>query len=211
MKLIIFGSTGGTGRQLVSQALEQGHTVRAFARHPEKLTQELEHEQLQVVQGDVQAPASVEEAVKGQDAVLCALGAPANDKSLIRTKGTENIIRAMQQTGVKRLVCQSGFGAGDSHDLLPFHYRYLIFPLMLRHVYADHEQQEAIIRESRLDWIIVRPGALKDGARTGDYRHGFTASDPASKIKISRADVADFMLQQITNDNYLHQTPAVSY
>ncbi len=211
MKLIIFGSTGGTGRQLVSQALEQGHTVSAFARHPEKLPQELAHEQLQVLQGDVQDPASVEESVKGQDAVLCTLGAPATDKSLIRTKGTKNIIRAMQQTGVKRLVCQSGFGAGDSHDLLPFYYRYLIFPLILRNAYADHEQQEAIIRESSLDWVIVRPGSMTDGVHTGSYRHGFTASDPASKIRISRADVADFMLKQVTNNHYLHQTPAVSY
>jgi len=211
MKLIIFGSTGGTGRQMVSQALEQGHKVSAFARHPEKLAQELGHEQLQVIEGDVQDPASVEEAVKGQDAVLCALGAPASDKSRIRAKGTKNIIHAMQQSGVKRFVCQSGFGAGESHDLLPFHYKYLIFPLMLRHVYADHELQERIIKESQLDWVIVRPGALTDGEHTGSYRDGFTASDPASKIKISRADVADFMLKQVLDNNYLHQTPAVSY
>lgn len=211
MKLIIFGSTGGTGRQLVAQALEQGHAVSAFARHPEKLTQELEHDQLQVVEGDVQDTASVEEAVKGQDAVLCALGAPATDKSLIRTKGTKNIIQAMQQSGVKRLVCQSGFGAGDSHALLPFYYKYLIFPLMLRHAYADHELQEQLIQDSTLDWVIVRPGSMTDGAHTRSYRHGFTASDPASKIKISRADVADFMLRQITDDSYLRQTPAVSY
>jgi putative NADH-flavin reductase len=211
MKLIIFGSTGGTGRQLVTQALELGHTVCAFARHPEKLTQELGHQQLQVIEGDVQDTTSVEEAIKGQDAVLCALGAPASNKSLIRTKGTKNIIHAMQQSGVKRFVCQSGFGAGDSHALLPFYYKYLIFPLMLRHAYEDHELQEKLIKDSSLDWVIVRPGSMTDGEHTGSYRHGFTASDPASKIKISRADVADFMLKQVMNNHYLHQTPAVSY
>lgn len=211
MKLVIFGATGGTGRELVSQALAQGHTVTALVRNPEKLDQNQKHEQLDLVQGDVLDLVSVEDAIKGKDAVLCALGAPPSDKSQIRAQGTKNIIRAMQKAGIKRFVCQSGLGAGDSHDLLPFHYRYLIFPLILRHVYADHELQESAVRESPLDWVLVRPGALTDGAHTGSYRHGFTASDDASKVKISRADVADFMLKQLTDETYLHQAPALSY
>ena len=112
MKLVIFGSTGGTGLQVVAQALEQGHDVTAFVRSPEKLTQK--HEKLQVVKGDVLDLASVERAIQGQDAVLCTLGLPAKDKSNLRAKGTKNIIRAMEKTGVKRFSGQSSDGVGES-------------------------------------------------------------------------------------------------
>ena len=118
MKLIIFGSTGGTGRQIVAQALEQGHEVTAFARSPEKLDQK--HEKLKVVQGNVLDFASLERAIQGQDVVLCTLGLPPMDKSNLRANGTKNIIRAMEKTGVKRFICQSSAGVGDSSDTLPF-------------------------------------------------------------------------------------------
>lgn len=209
MKLIIFGSTGGTGRQLVAQALEQGHAVTAFSRSPEKPGQK--HEKLQLVKGDVLDFSSVESALQGQDAVLCSLGSPAMNNKKIRANGTKNIIHAMEKTAIRRFICQSGLGCGDSHNLLPFHYKYFIFPLMLRYVYADHELQEKHIKQSQLDWTIVRPAALTDGKRTGTYRHGFTAPDKSLTIKISRADVADFMLKQLAEDTYLHATPGVSY
>jgi len=209
MKLLIFGSTGGTGRQLVEQALAQGHVVTAFARNPAKL--DLKHANLQVVQGDVMNFASVEEAMEGQEAVLCTLGSPASNKNTVRADGTRNIIRAMEKVGVRRFICQTSLGYGDSRAVLPFHMKYLIVPLMLRHAYADHEVQENYIKQSQLDWIIVRPGTLTNGHHTGVYRHGFAATDKTIKLKISRADVADFMLKQLMDDTYLHQTPGVSY
>lgn len=210
MKLAIFGSTGGTGRQVVAQALEQGHDVTAFARSPEKLNQT--HAKLQVVQGDVMNLASVERAIQGQDAVVCALGMPAlKDTTRVRANGTKHIIRAMKKTGVKRFICQSALGVGDSRDMLPFHYKYLIVPLMLRRVFADHERQEHVIRENLLDWIIVRPGILTDGERTGSYQHGVTPDNKTVTLKISRADTADFMLKQLADNRYLHQTPCISY
>jgi len=209
MKLIIFGATGGTGHQLVTQAIEKGHDVTAFVRQPEKL--DLHHHSLKVIAGDVLDVASVEQAVRGQDAVLCALGAPAMNKKNLRAGGTKNIIHAMEKNDVKRFICQSGLGCGQSHALLPFHYKYLIFPLMLRYVYADHEIQERYVRESALDWTIARPAALTDGARTGRYWHGFTVTDKSLSIKISRADVADFMLQQLGDDLYMHKAPSISY
>ena len=104
MKLTIFGSTGGTGRQLVTQALEQGHTVTAFVRSPEKLDQK--HEKLQTAKGDVMDIALVERAVQGQDAVLCTLSMPTMSKNKLRANGMKNIIQAMKKTGVKRIVCQ---------------------------------------------------------------------------------------------------------
>jgi putative NADH-flavin reductase len=209
MKLIIFGSTGCTGRQVVTQALEQGHEVTAFARSPEKLN--LKHERLKVVKGNVLDFASVERAIQGKDVVLCTLGLPPMDKSNVRTNGTKNIIRAMERTGIKRFICQPSDGVGDSRDTLPFLMKYLIVPFMLRRAFADHEIQENYIKESQLDWIIVRPVALTDGEHTGSYQHGYTADNKTVTFKISRADTADFMLKQLADNNYLHKTPSVSY
>lgn len=209
MKLIIFGSTGGTGRQIVTQALEQGHDVTAFARNPERLDKK--HEKLQVIKGNVLDFASVERAIQGQDVVLCTLGLPPMDKSNLRANGTKNIIRAMEKTGVKRFICQSSNGVGDSRDTLPFLMKYLIVPFMLRRAFADHEIQENYIKESQLDWIIVRPAALTDGEHTGSYQHGYTADNKTVTNKISRADTADFMLKQLADNDYLHKTPSISY
>lgn len=210
MKLAIFGSTGGTGRQVVAQALEQGHDVTAFARSPEKLNRT--HEKLQVVEGDVLNLDSVKRAIQGQDAVVCSLGMSAIlDTTMVRANGTKHIIRAMEKTGVKRFICQSALGVGDSRDMLPFHYKYLIVPLMLRRVFADHEKQERVIKESLLDWIIVRPGILTNDERRSSYQHGVTPDNKTATLKISRADTAGFMLKQLADNRYLHQTPCISY
>jgi len=209
MKLIIFGSTGGTGLQIVTQALEQGHDVAAFARSPEKLNQR--HEKFQVIQGNVLDFTSIERAIQGQDVVLCTLGMSFMDKSNLRANGTKNIIRAMEKTDVKRFICQSSDGVGDSKDTLPFLMKYLIVPLMLRRAFADHEIQENYIKESQLDWTIVRPAALTDGEHTGSYQHGYTGDNKTVTNKISRADTADFMLKQLADNNYLHKTPSISY
>ncbi len=210
MKLTIFGSTGGTGRQVLVQALKHGHDVTAFARRPEKLDQK--HGNLQIVRGDVMDFALVERAIQGQDAVLCSLGMPnIMDKSQLRANGTKNIIRAMEKTGTRRFICQSSLGAGDSREVLPFHYKYLLAPLFMRHLYSDHNIQENYIRESQLDWTIVRPGILTDAEHTGTYQHGFTADNKSVTVKISRADVADFMLRQLTEDTYMYKTPCISY
>ncbi|WP_315790428.1 SDR family oxidoreductase [Fischerella sp. JS2] len=209
MKLLIFGSTGSIGRQLVEQALEQGHAVTAFARDPAKL--DIKHANLKVVQGDVMDFASVEKAVQGQDAVLCVLGSSGKRKGTIRSEGTRQIIRAMEKTGIQRFICQTTLGAGDSWGNLNFFWKYIMFGTLLRDVFADHQRQESYVKQSRLDWTIVRPGAFVDGNRTGNYRHGFPGTDKTSKLKISRADVADFLLKQLADDSYLHKTPSLSY
>lgn len=212
MKLIVFGATGGTGQQVVQQALAQGHAVTAFVRNPAKFG--VSHPNLRVVQGDVMDPVSVERAMPGHDAVLAALGAPARDKGKVRSEGTRNIIRAMETTGVRRLVCQTSLGYGDSQEVLdraPFYFKHIIVPFFLRRAFADHGLQEAFIKRSSLDWIIVRPGNLTDGGQTGRYRHGFPAYDQAITVNISRADVAHFMLNQVSDDTYLRKTPGLSY
>ena len=210
MKLIIFGATGGTGQHLIQQALTKGHEVTAFVRDPSKLN----IPGLRVFKGDVLDYASVEAAVAGHDAVLCALGAPANKTGTLRSAGTLHIIRAMEKTGVRRFVCQTSLGYGDSKEVLnrtPFYFKYLIVPFILKKGFADHALQEEYIRQSRLDWVIVRPSNLTDGVFTGAYKHGFSASDDKIKVIVSRADVADFMLKQLSDNTYLHKTPGVSY
>jgi putative NADH-flavin reductase len=212
MKLIVFGATGGTGRHLLEQALAEGHVVTAFVRNPSKLG--LTATNLRLVAGDVMDPAAVEQAMPGHDAVLVMLGAPARSKGLLRSEGTRNIIRAMEKAGVRRLICQTSLGYADSRQVLErtaFHFRYIVAPLFLRGVFADHERQEDLIKQSNLDWTIVRPGNLTDGLRTGRYRHGFAADDKLVTVKISRADVAEFMLRQLRDDTYLRKTPGLSY
>jgi putative NADH-flavin reductase len=198
MKLLVFGSTGGTGQELLKQALDQGHSVVAYARNPAKID-DIKHTGLQVVRGDVLDPAVVESAIAGQEAVLCSIGAGA-ERTTLREDGTRNIVEAMGKTGVQRLICQSSLGVGDSRANLPFFTKYIIVSVFLRHAFADHERQEAIVKQSSLDWTIVRPPYLTDGRRTGTYRHGFPSTDKRIKGKISRADVADFILKQLTDN-----------
>lgn len=205
MRVVVFGATGSVGRHVVEQGLARGHDVTAFVRDPAGL--DLAHEGLTVFRGDVLDAASVERAVRGQGAVLCSIG--AGRKGRVRSEGTRNIVRAM--VGVRRLVCQTTLGAGESSGNLNFFWKHFMFGLLLRDAFADHEQQEAHVRRSALDWTMVRPAAFTDGGRTGEYRHGFPSSKKGLKLKISRADVAEFMLDQLTDDTYLRQTPGLSY
>lgn len=207
MKVIIFGATGTIGRQLVEQALRQGHRVTAFARRPDAL--KLDHHCLDLCAGDVLDRQAVAEAVRGHDAVVIALG--AGRKGTVRSVGTRHIIEAMQRHGVRRLSCLSTLGAGDSRAHLNFFWKRIMFGFLLRDAYADHQAQEAVVERSDLDWTIVRPGAFTDGPATGIYKHGFPTTEPDLKLKISRADIAGFMLRQLTDDTYLRQAPSLSY
>ena len=125
--------------------------------------------------------------------------------------GTRNIVRAMEELGVRRFVCESSLGVGDSRGQLGFLYNFILIPLLLRTTFADKEVQEKVIRESKLQWVIVRPAALTNGPRTGVYRTWTGLPNAPIRRRISRADTADFMLKQLTEDTYLSKTPAVSY
>jgi putative NADH-flavin reductase len=250
MKLLVFGATGGTGRRIVEQALEQGHVVTAFAREPKKVR--LAHANLHVVRGDVLHPDSVESAVVGQDAVLSALGVRLPIRALIlivvacqiivRTvalpraaallvelgvpilaillssrrktvlsEGTRNIVRAMERAGITRFVCESSLGVGDSKWKLGVVHNVIAMPLFLRNILADKEEQERIIADSSLDWVIVRPTVLTNGPRRDAYRVGADVGHWFVPSRISRADVAAFMLKQVTDQEYLRKTPGLSY
>lgn len=208
MKLIIFGATGSVGHHIVDQALAQGHDVTAFARRPAALG--IKHPNLSLVAGDVFDPSAVSEAVKGNEAVLITLGS-AKLTGKLRSVGTKHIINAMAEHGVKRLICQSTLGVGDSRTNLNFFWKYLMFGILLRFVLNDHAVQEENVKRSALDWIIVRPAAFTDGPITGTYKHGFGAQEKNLIVEIARADVADFMLNQLNDNRYLRCTPGLSY
>lgn len=208
MRLLIIGSTGGTGRQLVVQALERGHKVTALARRPAKI--DVRHERLVVVQGNVMDYKSLEVAMRGQEAVLCALGHKRwFYPTRILSEGTRNLVRAIETHRVRRLVCETSLGLGESTGRMGLYYTLFVIPFILPFYFWDKRRQEQVIRASSPEWVIVRPGALTNGARQGVYHHGGHAGHWLWTVRISRADVADFMLDQLTHDTYLRAAPGV--
>ncbi len=206
--VLILGATGGTGRQLVAQALERGLTVTALVRDPSRLT--IAHPRLTVVRGNVLDPESVAAAMGGQDAVLSALGHkrfyPPNR---ILSEGTRNVLRAMEAHGVSRLVCQTSLGIGDSAGRLGIYYTFFTIPVVLPFYYWDKTRQERLVASSPAEWVIVRPGLLTNGPKSGQYRHGPRIGSFFWTMRISRADVAEFMLNQLESDTYLRAAPGV--
>jgi putative NADH-flavin reductase len=209
-KVLIVGATGGTGRELVTQALGRGYVVTAFARNPSAI--QLTHDRLRFVKGDVLDYPSLESAVQGQDAVICALGHKRYFRpTRILSEGTRNILRAMNTHGVARLVCETALGIGSSAGRMGLYYTFFVIPIILPFYFWDKTRQERAIAASRADWIVVRPGALTNGPKRGSYRHGSDIGNFLWTVRISRADVADFMLNQLTNDTYLQNAPGVSW
>jgi len=210
MNLLIIGATGGTGQELVKQALEQGHRVTAFVRNPDKF--KIKHSRLSVEKGDVLDYASVDKVVRDQHIVLCALGHKKwFVKTTILSEGTKNLINAMEKYGVKRFICETTLGIGNTRGKMGLYYSLFVIPVIIYSYFRDKERQERYIRESDLNWVIVRPGQLTNGKRTGKYRHGKNIGNRITTVSISRADVADFMLNQITDNIYLKKTPAIAY
>lgn len=205
MNVIVFGATGGSGREIVRQGLERGHTVTAFARTPAKLR--VQHERSRVVQGDVFDASAIIEACAGQEAALVALGGkPVGPQPC--AIGTLHAVLGLHAHGGRRLICLSSLGVGDSRDEPGWLFRNLLIPLLLRAEMADKAQQEEVVRHSGLDWVILRPGRLTNGPAGGDFRaaphwtHGGTP-------RISRTDLAALMLDQLESDRWLGQAVAL--
>jgi len=209
-RVLIVGATGGTGRLLVAQALERGCAVTALVRDPSRLP--IHHPRLTVVKGNVLDAASVQAAMRGQDAVLSALG---HRRYLYPTRilsdGTRNILRAMETHGVRRFVCETSLGIGDSAGRLGLPFTLFVIPAVLPFYFRDKARQERIIAASAVEWVIVRPGVLTNGARRGQRRHGLRVGGFILPVRIARADVAEFMLDQLTSDTYLRAAPGVCW
>ncbi|MES2612061.1 MAG: SDR family oxidoreductase [Pseudomonadota bacterium] len=208
-RLLVLGATGGTGKLVVAQALARGYAVRALVRSPAKAGG---LQGAEVIVGDARDEAVLRRGLEGCDAVVSALGTPASPWREVTTlsTATDALVRAMQAAGVTRLVCITGMGAGDSAGHGGFAFDHLIRPLLLRRVYADKDRQEAIVRASGLDWVLVRPAVLNDRAP----RHSVRALTDLAGFhggSVARADVAGFVLDQVHSDTWLHRAPLVAW
>jgi putative NADH-flavin reductase len=221
MRVVIFGPTGGTGRRLVERAIAEGHDVTAFVRNPSRMS--ARHERLKVVVGDAFDPGHVRGAVAGNEAVISVLGSrqPSNplhprrpgDPHGVVSVGAANIVAAMKEHDLRRFVCQTAWGVGESKrdpGLAGAFFMNVLVPPLLRDEYADKEAQEKTVRESDLEWIIVRPMILTNGPWTNDYRARVDLK-PGRRPYISRADVADFLMRQLVDDTFVRDTPAIGY
>jgi putative NADH-flavin reductase len=207
MKIIVFGATGGTGKLIVTQALAKGHSVTALVRNPEGLPQD---PHLRVVQGDVFDFATVVDAIRGHRAVLSALGARTLKKSDVLARAMPNILEGMRQEYVTRLIVLGAAGLdrdwGKYQNALTRMSLWMAKATMLKHPFIDQKAQERLLAASDVDYTIVRTPRLIDGPFTGAYRVLPDALPPGA-LRVSRADVADFMLQQLTDPRFHRQGP----
>ena len=208
-KILVLGATGGTGRLIVNQAVARGYDVVALVRSLEKAS---DIKGAKLIVGDARDERSLREALKGRDAVISALGTPAGpvrEVTLLST-ATRALVNTMKVEHVSRLVCITGIGAGDSAGHGGFLFDKLIFPLLLRKVYADKNRQEAIVKDSGLDWVLVRPSVLNNKPGRGTIR-AFTDLSSFHGGSISRADVANFALDGLRTDTWLHRSPLITW
>lgn len=208
MKLAIFGGTGKTGKHLVRQALAAGHEVRALVRNPSKM--DLTHERLTLIQGDIQDAAAVEKAVAGTDAVLSTLGPTNNTPDYQVSKGTTNILSAMKHHGVRRLIISAGAGVdseGDKPKLLN-HLLSFALGLAAKHVLEDMTRTVEQVRKSKLDWTVVRVPMLTDDPGKGSVRVGMVGT--GTGLRVTRGDMAEFMLKQLNDRTYIRKSPVIS-
>ncbi|PKO26495.1 MAG: epimerase [Betaproteobacteria bacterium HGW-Betaproteobacteria-9] len=206
-KIVIFGSTGTTGKLLVRQALERGHEVFAFARRPADIGGK--DVRLHRVQGDVMNLVDVQQAVQGMDAALSVLGVRMGQpQSNLRSVGTDHIVSALTMAGVNRFVSVSTVGAGAHLQSLPWLARLLLPHIVGSWRLEEAGRQENIISSSQLDWTILRPPRLVDGASRGDYRMGEDMSIGLG-AKLARVDLARAILDQLDSNRYLRSLPTV--
>ena len=207
MRLLILGATGPTGRNLLEQALAAGHEVTALVRNPARLT--TTHVRLASAIGDATDSRALESSMAGQQAVLSALGAGNSLRSEIASRALAALIPAMRARALKRVIFLSAFGVGETFGQASVVQR-LMYRTLLRQIFADKEKANAMLRQSGLDWTLVYPTVLTNGARAGTYRVGEHVA-MTGLPRISRADVAAFMLEQLSSAEWLRRTAVISY
>lgn len=207
MKLVVFGASGGTGREIIGQALEQGHEVTAFMRDPKKPAI---RNNLYVIEGDaLHDQSAIARAITGRDAIISALGRTNSLKAAGLIAGSMAAIATeAKKQNVRRLILISAFGVGDSSGNAPLVMQF-IYRTLLRDIYRDKKAGEDIVKASGLDWTIIHPVILTNGPATDTYRSGERLSLKGFP-KISRANVAHFALAQLTDKTFLHKTAVIS-
>lgn len=208
MKLTIFGATGRTGQHLLRQALAAGHQVTVLVRDPAKIPSQ--HDRLRVVKGSLTDAACLNQVIAGADAVISALGPSNNQPTFDISSGMQGIITAMKMNGVKRLIISAGAGVGDPGDQPKLFNKVMnvMLKAAARNVYEDMLKTVALVRESGLDWTVVRVPMLTDDPATGQVKVGMVGKGMGPRI--SRADMAEFLLKQAGSREYVGKAPAIS-
>ena len=204
MKILLIGATGGTGQEILPRLLSAGHTVTALVRRPDAIT--TKHEHLVVMPGGVRDPDLVDSAVQGQDAVICAFGPRALGKDDIQEVLMRNLVAAMTKRGVKRLVNLSAWGAQDTQKSISL-MQVILQKVILRNIFADKMRGEKLLFASALDYVNVCPGRLLNEPARG----GVKASADGAGIKhsMTRADLAQWMVEQLTSDIWVRKSPII--
>jgi len=212
MQVFIFGATGPTGQIVLNKLLQAGHNVTALARNPARL-EASDSPHFHQLQGDVMDPSSYQQALREHDVVVSLLGTGSSTKpTTIYSAGGQAILQAMRQAGVKKLITITSGGVQEDDPTIQrsFFYKYVGL-WWLRHIYADMKRWESLLSLSvDIDWVCIRPTYLVNGTMTGVYRVQETYS-PEGGWKISRADLADFIMKQLTSPQYVHKKPVISY
>jgi putative NADH-flavin reductase len=209
-KLLVIGAAGGTGIEIVKQALEIGYGVTALVRNPDKFT--LTHVNLEVKQGDVLLAGFLGEVLTGHSAVISAIGNRSTQPTTLYSRGLENILDAMRQTPIKRLICISAGGL-DVNPEASFFVRLLtkyVLQRILKEPYADLRRMESLVRESDMNYTVLRPSRLLDKPVTGNYRTGIN-SNITKPFSIARADVAHFIVHHIGDRKTFKSVTSLSY
>lgn len=202
MKVVIFGANGKTGILLVEQALAKGYQVVAYIRRPGSIV--IDNPKLKIIIGNLNEPLKMKDAITGADACISTLGGGSLTKHSIEImNGIKNIISIMEVTKVHRFIYLSSLGAGESRFLIPQPLRFFLTRFFLKVPLADHNLNESNIIKSKLDWTLVRPGSLSDGQLTGDLKYGADKTKMKGNSKISRANVALFILKQLIDTTYI--------
>ena len=215
MNIIVFGPTGGTGHAVVAALLKNGHVVTAFARDPSKLAPA---PGLTIVQGDAMSANDVARAIPGHDAVVISLGSRDIPLALrfgvkrttpadVCEVGTRNIVAALGPQSHARVLAVTAFGVGDTRDKMSMTFK-ILYNLFMKELMADKERQEAVLRQSELDYVLVQPVGLTDAPAAGDWFASTTGE--TRKMRMSRKDVAAFIVQEIDAPRHHRETVALS-
>jgi putative NADH-flavin reductase len=208
MRTLVLGASGGVGRLVVEETVKRRHEVTALVRSPKTLGHLASR--IRIVQGDALDASAVEKAVSGQDAVIYALGAGNVRHTTLFSDSTRVLLTAMKQHGVRRLICVTGVGAGETKGHGGFLYDRVLYPLFTKGIYADKNKQESLIRESQTDWTIVRPAPFRKDKPPGPLR-AVTDVDDVTLRKISRLEVAQFLVDELEQNRYVRQSVFIGH
>jgi putative NADH-flavin reductase len=208
MKVLVLGATGGVGRHILQLGIERGHELTALVRKPEKLKSW--GNRVRTIKGDALDNHAVDQAVRGQEASIYAMGVKTIGGTTLFSESTRILIDAMERNQVKRLVCITGVGAGETKGHGGFLYDWIFYPLITKRLYEDKEVQEALIQRSSLDWVVVRPAVFREGTPSGKLE-AVTEVRGVTLRRVSRAEVAGFVLEQLTDNRYLRKAVFIGH